>query len=315
MSNVLIFNRGGASKLKDQVVNAVPESGIRMASALYNMFNDLHSMEYYSDINIEKILLNQRMQEVNNIVKPHVPTEYDGMVYFSPSGASKCCRELYYKALKSEKDPQPFYPYQKRWTRNASAVHEAVQRDLLYAEKVLPEAPFRVARTEEGLPKWEENIKTFKVIEHNGAKFGLYGMSDGILINTETGKEVGFEFKTKSTTIGAVGNYKMKDASESHKLQCTAYAILFGIYDHIIMYESLAKDGWNKGTEAKVDFRTFYHQVKDEDVKGLLDKYAYVTKCVETLDPPPKELDKCMFCPYKGICLGQAQERVEEAVA
>ena len=314
MSNAVLFSRGGASKLKDQVVNAVPESGIRMASALYNMFNELHGTEYYSDIDIEKTLLDQRIREVNNIVKPHVPTQYEGMVYFSPSGASKCCRELYYKALKSTKDLQPFYPYHKRWTRNASAVHEAVQRDLLYAEKILPDAPFKVARTDEGLPCWEENIKTFKVLEHDGVKFGLYGMSDGILIHKEDGKKVGFEFKTKSTTIGAVGNYKMKDASESHKLQCTAYALLFGIYDHIIMYESLAKDGWNKGEDAKIDFRTFYHKVKDEDVKDLLDKYVYVTKCVETLDPPPQELDKCMFCPYKGICLGQAQENAEEVV-
>ncbi|MCG4775134.1 hypothetical protein L0O83_18780, partial [Lawsonibacter sp. DFI.5.51] len=72
-------------------------------------------------------------------------------------------------------------------------------------EKMLPNAPFVVAKTPEGLPKWEQNIKTFKVLEHNGETFGLYGMSDGISFHKEENKEVGFEFKTKSTTIGAVG--------------------------------------------------------------------------------------------------------------
>lgn len=310
-----VFSRGGAEKLRKQVVDVIPESGIKMASAFYNMINDLHSMDYYDDINIERLLLTQRGKEVDNIVKPHVPVEYQHLTYFSPSGASKCCRELYYKAKKSPKDDEPFYPYHRRWCRNGSAIHEAVQRDLLYAEKMVKDTPFTVARTDEGLPKWEQNIKSFKVIEHNGEQFGLYGMSDGILVETATGKEVGFEFKTKSTTIGAVGNYKMKDAQEGHKLQCTAYAILFGIYEHLIMYESLAKDAWSKGAEAKLDYRVFYHQVKDDDVKGLLDKYAYITKAVRDGIEPPREPEKCMFCPYKGICLGQAQGQTLQEVA
>lgn len=307
MSNKLIFSRGGAEKLKKQVTEAIPESGVKMASALYNMFNDLHTLDYYADIDLEKILLEQKQKEVKNIVKPHIPEGMEHYTYFSPSGASKCNRELYYKALKCEKDVEPFYPYHRRWTRNASAVHEAVQRDLLYMGKMLPDGMFEVAFNSDGLPKWEQNIKTFKVIEHNGETFGLYGMSDGILLNKEENKEVGFEFKTKSTTIGAVGNFKMKDAQESHKIQCTAYALLFGIYEHLIMYESLAKDGWTKGAEAKLDYRVFYHKVKDEDVTALLDKYAYITKCVREGIEPPREEDKCLFCTYKGICKGEAK--------
>lgn len=302
MNNNLIFSRTGATKLKKQVVEAIPESGLKMASALYNMFNDLHTLDYYADVDIEKVLLEQKVKEVENIVKPHIPEGLEGYTYFSPSGASKCNRELFYKALKYEKDEIPFYPYHRRWTRNASAVHEAVQKDLMYMEKMLPDAMFKVSKMDNGLPKWEQNIKTFKIIEHNGETFGIYGMCDGILINKEENKEVGFEFKTKSTTIGAVGNYKMKDAQEGHKTQCTAYAILFGIDEHLIMYESLAKDGWTKGAEAKLDFRVFYHKVKDEDIKELLDKYAYITKCVREKKVPPKEEDKCLFCTYKGVC-------------
>lgn len=306
-----LFSRASAQKLKKEVVNNVSERGIKLSGKLYNAFNDLHSKEYYPNVAIETELLRQKELEVKNITKPHLPQGAEGLVYFSPSGASKCSRELYYKAIKTKKDDIVAYPYQKRWTRNGNAIHDAVQRDLLYMERELEDAPFKVARTETGLPKWEENIKTFKVIEHNGETFGLYGMSDGILIDTETGKEVGFEFKTKSTTIGAVGNYKMKDAQEGHKLQCTAYKILFGVDEHLIMYESLAKDKWTANADAKLDFRVFYHEVSDKDVKALLDKYSEITKAVKEGKAPEPEKDKCIFCPYKTTCSEQLQMGAE----
>ena len=297
-----LFSRANAQKLKKEVTEQVSERGKLLSGKLYNSFNTLHATDYYEDVEIEKLLLKQREMEVKNITKPHLPPEAKDMVYFSPSGASKCNRELYFKAKKYTKDEMPFYPYHKRWTRNGTAIHEAVQRDLLYIEKHVPDAPFKVARNDEGMPMWEETIKTYKVIEHDGVQFGLYGMSDGILVHQEDNTKVGFEFKTKSTTVGAVGNYKMKDAQEGHKIQCTAYALLFGIYEHLIVYESLAKDKWTANADAKLDLRVFYHQVKPEDVNALLDKYAYITRCVETETIPPKESDKCLFCPYKGVC-------------
>lgn len=297
-----LFSRASAQKLKKEVVGDVSERGKLLSGKLYNAFNILHGTEYYPDLKIEKILLKQKELEVDNITKPHLPPEALNRVYFSPSGASKCNRELYLKAIKCKKDEMPFFPYHKRWTRNGTFVHEAVQRDLLYMEKMLEDAPFMVSRTEDGLPRWEENIKTYKVIEHDGMEFGLYGMSDGILTHVEDGAEIGFEFKTKSTTIGAVGNYKMKDAQEGHKIQCTAYALLFGVYEHLIVYESLAKDRWTANEDAKLDLRVFYHKVTDEDVTALLDKYAYITKCVEMEEIPPVESDKCLFCPYKSKC-------------
>lgn len=297
-----LFSRASAQKLKKEVVGDVSERGKMLSGKLYNALNELHSTEYYADVEIEKILLKQMEMEVANITKPHLPPEAKGMVYFSPSGASKCARELYFKAKKFKKDEIVSYPYQKRWTRNGSAVHSAVQRDLLYMDKIVKDAPFTVSKTDKGLPKWEENIKTYKIIEHDGSRFGLYGMSDGILTHKEDNTEVGFEFKTKSTTIGAVGNYKMKDAQEGHKTQCTAYALLFDVWEHLIVYESLAKDKWTANEDAKLDLRVFYHKVKDEDVQALLDKYAYITKCVETDTVPPCEPDKCIFCPYKTVC-------------
>ena len=297
-----LFSRASAQKLKKEVVGDVSERGKNLSGKLYNAFNTLHGTEYYPDVKIERLLLRQMEKEVENITKPHLPKEAEGMVYFSPSGASKCNRELYLKAKKTKRDEIVSYPYQKRWTRNGTFIHSAVQRDLLYMEKEVEDVPFVVSRTEDGLPKWEENIKTYKVIEHDGVKFGLYGMSDGILTHVEDGTQIGFEFKTKSTTVGAVGNYKMKDAQEGHKTQCTAYALLFGVYEHLITYESLAKDKWTANADAKLDLRVFYHKVTEEDVNTLLDKYAYITKCVESNTLPPCEPDKCIFCPYKTTC-------------
>lgn len=300
-----LFSRANAQRLKKEVTEQVSERGKSLSGKLYNSLNTLHVTDYYADVEIEKLLLRQKEIEVQNITKPHLPPEAKGMVYFSPSGASKCNRELYFKAKNCTKDEMSFYPYHKRWTRNGTAIHEAVQRDLLYIEKYVPDAPFKVARNDKGMPMWEETIKTYKVIEHDGVQFGLYGMSDGILVHQEDNTQVGFEFKTKSTTIGAVGNYKMKDAQEGHKIQCTAYALLFGVYEHLIVYESLAKDKWTANADAKLDLRVFYHHVKPEDVTALLDKYAYITRCVETETIPPKELDKCLFCPYKGMCANE----------
>lgn len=68
------------------------------------------------------------------------------------------------------------------------------------------------------------------------------------------------------------------------------------------MYESLAKDNWNKGADAKPDFRTFYYKVTDEDRQELLNKLANVAKSVKENLVPAADFDKCLFCPYKTIC-------------
>lgn len=296
-----LFSREQAQKLRKRVIDNESERGQRLAGGLWNMFNTLHSTDYYEDKEIEELLLKQKEYEIETL--DFFRTLPQGLAVFSPSGACKCKRELVYKALKEEKDKIQKYPYQRRWTRNSTAVHGAVQADLLYAEKVLAKPVFTVARMEDtGLPAWESNLKTFKQITHKGVEFVLYGMMDGILIYTPDGSKIGFEFKTKSTTIGTVGHYKMKDAGAEHKLQCVAYSILFEIDEFIITYESVAKDGWSKGEEAKPDLRTFYYKVTNEDRQELLDKWAETAKYFYLNKIPERETDKCIFCPYKTVC-------------
>lgn len=299
-----LFNRIGAERLKKRVIEQDSERGQRLAGALYNQMNDLHSVDFYSNYEIESLLLKQKEHDLDKMKNfERLP---EGLISFSPSSASACGRGLVFKANKEEKDEVIRYPYQRRWTRNSSAVHEAVQRDLLYCEKVLKNPIFTVERLESGLPAWEQNIKTAKVIEHNGVKFVLNGMCDGILNYTPDGSKVLFEFKTKSTTIGTVGTYKLKGVQEEHRIQAVAYSILFGVDEVVFMYESVAKDGWTKGEEAKIDLRTFYIKITEEDRKELLDRLSEIAKQYYNNEIPAKE-DKCFFCVYKTVC-----ERVGE---
>lgn len=295
-----LFNRTGAERLKKRVVEQDSERGQRLAGALYNQMNDLHSVDFYSNYEIESLLLKQKEHDLDKMKNfERLP---EGLISFSPSSASACGRGLVFKANKEEKDEVIRYPYQRRWTRNSSAVHEAVQRDLLYCEKVLKNPIFTVERLESGLPAWEQNIKTAKVIEHNGVKFVLNGMCDGILNYTPDGSKVLFEFKTKSTTIGTVGTYKLKGVQEEHRIQAVAYSILFGVDEVVFMYESVAKDGWTKGAEAKVDFRTFYVKITEEDRKNLLDRLSEIASDYYANKLPEKESEKCFFCVYKEAC-------------
>lgn len=299
-----LFNRIGAERFKKRVIEQDSERGQRLAGALYNQMNDLHSVDFYPNYEIESLLLKQKEHDLEKMKNfERLP---EGLISFSPSSASACARGLVFKANREEKDEVIRYPYQRRWTRNSSAVHEAVQRDLLYCEKVLKNPIFTVERLESGLPAWEQNIKTAKVIEHNGVKFVLNGMCDGILNYTSDNSKVLFEFKTKSTTIGTVGTYKLKGVQEEHRIQAVAYSILFGVDEVVFMYESVAKDGWTKGAEAKVDFRTFYIKITEEDRKELLDRLSEIAKQYYNNEIPAKE-DKCFFCVYKTVC-----ERVGE---
>lgn len=270
-----------------------------LEDAILAQFDALHSLDFYPKKKLELRLLND---EFDNLERTRDDVGYvDGLICFSPSSVSKCPRELYYKAKRAPKDAVTAYPFQRRQMRNGTAVHRATQRDLIYSEVLLPDPAFTVERTAEGKYAWEQNIANIKTIKHNGVTFQLYGMMDGVL-NYRDGARIGFEFKTKSTTIASVGTYKMRGAMPSHRLQCTAYSVLFGPDEYLIVYESLAKDGWTKGAEAKPDMRAFYIKVEDTDRDGLLDFLADTAKHFYAGKLPDADREKCLFCPYKTLC-------------
>lgn len=292
----LIIARG---KQLNQEVMGQTGRAEELSEAMLEHLRRFHSLNEIHDKDVEEEILTE---ELNHIRNPRKLNYEKGLVSFSPSSASKCERELYYKEKNEQKDDVQMFPYQRRWVRNGSAVHAAVQKDLLLAEVHLKNPAFTVEKMPDGSAAWEHNLKNVKQIEHNGIRFQISGMMDGILRYMKDNSQIGFEFKTKSTTLGAIGYYKMKDAQEGHKEQAIAYSILFGITEFIFLYESLAKDGWMKGIEAKPDLRAFYFRPTDDQKNGLLDKFARVTAKVKADELPSQELDKCIFCPFKQKC-------------
>jgi len=277
-----------AGKLRKEVQQSTAK-GNEYADQLLDQFDELHSEDrWYNDREIETLLLEQKQRELDPNIRPEsYPKD---IPKFNPSGASKTPMDLYLKG-KGFKEEQERYPYHRRWTRNSTAIHEVVQRDLLYAEKHVKDPAFRVARTKEGYPAWEENILTWRVLEHKGEEFVVSGMMDGILIHNETEDKVGFELKTKSNTVGQVGYYLMRNPADYHVEQVTAYYLLTGLRDYIITYEGLAKPKWNSMDEARPDLRTFHVHISDEMAEDLLDKWANVSKLIRTSTPPEdKEL-------------------------
>lgn len=276
---------------------------VELETAILKQIDALHSLDFYPKKYIEYKLL---QDELDNLEKTRDDVGYEkGLICFSPSSVSKCPRELFFKAKRMQKDDVTAFPFQRRQMRNGTAVHRATQRDLVYSEVLLSDPDFTVARTPAGRYAWEQNIAIIKTITHNGVTFQLYGMMDGLL-DYRDGSRIGFEFKTKSTTIASVGTFKMREAMPSHKLQCTAYSILFGPDEYLIVYESLAKDSWAKGAEAKPDMRAFYVNVEEADRVALLDFLADTARKFYAGEVPDADRDKCMFCVYKTACGGVA---------
>lgn len=307
----LLTNKGKAIK-DDMNIEVNPVRGEELSKALITHFDQYHSLNEVYDKELERELLDDELQNLNN---PKRLNFRRGLVTFSPSSADKCDRELYYKAKKFPKEEGTFYPYQRRWVNNGSAVHARVQKDLLFAEKHLDDPLFNLVRMKApesvaGRPAWEHNLKNVKQFPELGLQ--IFGMMDGVLEYTKDGSKVGFEFKTKSTTIASIGNYKLKQPQSSHLAQVTAYSLLFGLDEFLIMYESIAKDWWGKGEEARPDIRAFYHYVSDEDKNALLNKFVRVAKMVKANELPEAEFPKtreeyernfaCIFCPYKEQC-------------
>lgn len=262
---------------------------------------EFHSIDRVPDsVEIETLLLQQKEHDIEQI---KTRKNYPDLPKFSPSGASKCSLELYRQIHGLHVPQLDLQPYHRRWTRNASAIHEITQRDLLYMEKALDNPRFTVKRLDSGLAAWERNIHTYKEITYSGQTFLISGMCDGLLLDHTTGKTVIFEYKTKSTTIAAVGTYKLKDIMDSHKLQGICYSILFmgdPFEDRddmeVFLYESLAKDMWSKGEEARSDIRTFQLKITLEDRLAVMQKFADV---VALKTEPEHSGCENYFCPFK----------------
>ena len=286
------------SDLKNEFIGDSSPRGQMLTEAYVKQMDALSIMPEIYDDAIDRAILEE---DLKHIISPRKLNFTRGLVTFSPSGASKCDRELYYKATKAPKDEFPNFPYQARWKRNGSAIHAATQRDLLLSEKHLKNPDYKVVRIKaDGSPAWEKNLKMVRPFPGHG--FQLFGMMDGVLEYVPDSSKIGFEFKTKSTTITAIGDYKLKTPQSTHIDQIVAYSLVFKLEEFLIVYESLAKDSWNKGNDAKPDLKAFYYKVYQDERDALLEKFAKIAKQVKAKELPAPDLSKCIFCPYKDLC-------------
>jgi hypothetical protein len=315
-----VTNKGKAKAIKaknDKVKQQAEEVQSHISQAFHDMVDEFHGMDVRDDYKLDTQILQWKIEEMTD-GRSNLRGKWDeSLVTFSPSGVSSSERELFFKAIGAEEDEQQFTPQQRRWVKNGSAIHDRMQRDLLYMEKYLKDAPFEVLRTKEGKPAWERNTRTVKQFEHNGERFQLYGMVDGMLYYKPEKKRIGYDFKTKSTTIATVGDYKLKVPQENNVAQMVAYSLMFDVDEYIIHYESLAKDNWTKGTEARNDFKVFHIKITEEMQQELLDKLARVARAVRVGELPDREPENEIFSNYKTLneALEQLQKEGEEVTA
>ncbi|MFL6561149.1 MAG: hypothetical protein ACJ8MO_34205, partial [Bacillus sp. (in: firmicutes)] len=221
---------------------------------------------------------------------------------FSPSSAGKDERQLYEKARKSVADQRVPNRNQRDWTALGSQVGGYIQREVMLAErnfeKLTGKKPrFKFERTERNEPAFEHFKKVIHEVEHNGEKFGLNGLPDGILeYVTDDGEiiRVGLEVKSfqKSYT-----EFKKHDQPKlDHELQTRIYAEMYQLDYYIILYHLTYGADWEREfSRSKVYGKYITQDARNE----VLDKYARVTKAWRTGVAPAIDLDGWKYNDYK----------------
>lgn len=251
--------------------------------------------------------------------------DYQSLPYFSPSSANSCPRELYEKALRSPRDQAEVKPWQRRWQFIGTNIGDAIQRDILLAErhyeKFTGEKPlFRIERTKDGYPAFEDFVKTRKVIEHNNQQFALIGTCDGILEYTDEHgviTRVGLEIKSKQTTYSKTSEYSLREPGADHVKQVTCYSLMYDLDYYVVLYMNTSKKAWNMSEEdyAKYpDFRAFGIAVTDEMRNEVLDKFASIVAAVKKKQPPKLDIEHWLFNNYKTACARSLSDEEYEEI-
>lgn len=250
--------------------------------------------------------------------------DFRSQPYFSPSSANSDKRELYVKAIGAKRDQQDVKPWQRRWTALGTAVGDWIQREILLAERHYKKftgegARFKMARTFEGYPYFEDFVKTMKVIEHNGKRFSLFGTGDGVMeYVTDDGEviKVGLEIKSKQTTYSQTSDYSMRAPKDDHIKQVTCYSLMYDVDYYIILYMNTSRKSWmmSDSDYAKApDFKAFGVQITDDMKRDVLDNFASILESVELGNPPPLDLSRWTFNNYKTACaLSLTDEEYDE---
>lgn len=242
----------------------------------------------------------------------NVPDVFPKRPYFSPSSASDCPRELYYKAKRYKKDNERQQPHTGRWKEIGTNIGSMIQRTILamersYKKKTGEDCKFGFERTYRGEPAFEDFVKRNVPVEHKGKDFHLFGTTDGIMTySSPAGKKmrVGLEIKSKQTTPARTSQFSMRGAEDKHIKQCVAYSEMYDLDYFVILYINTSHKGWFMSEEEQQknpDIRAFGIHIDDIDRKELFDYFADVRESVENNEPMPMDLDGWTFNNFKDV--------------
>jgi hypothetical protein len=221
---------------------------------------------------------------------------------FAPSSAGKDERQLYEKARKSKTDGREPNENQRDWQGLGSQVGAYIQREVMLAERhferLTGKIPrFRFKRTERNEPMFEHFVKKIHEVEHNGEKFGLNGLPDGILeYLTDDGEWIDVGLEVKSFQKGYTDFKKQEKPKLDHELQTHVYNEMYGLEYTIILYHLTYGADWERKFSRN---KTYGRYVPKEARLPLLDKFARVTKAWRTGIAPAIDLDGWKYNDYK----------------
>jgi hypothetical protein len=281
-----------------------------IAQEFTDFLNEWHSYREPYDTQLDIWLHEAYAKEM----RKYKPIDFKSAPYYSPSSSGSDDRELYVKALRMPRDEDDVKPWQRRYTARGTQIGDWLQRELLLAERHFEKftgkkVPFKIARTDDGNPAFEDFIKTQRFFNHDDQRFSLFGTGDGILeyVDEETGeiKRIGLEIKSKQTSYSETGFQRMKSAKDDHVKQVTCYGLMYDLDAYLIVYVNCSVKAWFMTDEehAKApDFRVFGIDVTNEMKYDILEKFAYVTRCISEGIKPALDLEKFRFNNFKRSC-------------
>jgi hypothetical protein len=225
---------------------------------------------------------------------------------FSPSSAEKDERQLYEKAVHGRKGEDEKYPNrnQRDWTGLGSQVGGYIQREVMLAErhfeKLTGKKPrFKFERAERNEPAFEHFKKVIHEVEHNGEKFGLNGLPDGILeYVTDDGEILRVGLEVKSFQKGYTDFKKFEQPKRGHVLQTHVYSEMYQLDYYIVLYHLTYGAEWERDFSRNKAFGQFITQ---DDRIELLDKFARITKAWRTGVKPAIDLDGWKYNDFKNV--------------
>jgi hypothetical protein len=111
--------------------------------------------------------------------------------------------------------------------------------------------------------------------------------------------------KSKQTSYSETGYARMKKPKDDHVKQVTCYSLMYDLDAYLIVYVNCSVKAWFMSDEEFAnapDFRVFGIDITDDMKAEILDKFAYVTRCLNEGIKPALDLEKFRFNNFKRSC-------------